>query len=989
MALAQGPLSGPIWDGNGGPLLAGQVYTVANSFTVPTGQTLTVQPGAIVRIAAGTLAISGTLDVLAGANQTVFTSAEEVSASAAPGDWGGILVQAGSVVNLRNTRVSYGGATGWANVYMNGGSVLLDSCVLSSCSGPGLEANNLTAALTVVDCAFEDNSGWAIEELPIQLLDGFSGNTASGNAAGDAIALSSISLAEDLSLSTDNVINDVLFSSGAGTVQPGFTLTLGPGLGIKFGGGLFSVSGNLQLDGTALNPVLLTSIDDDDAFFGDTPKDGPSAGAPGDWGGLAINTGGSLDAQHAILRHAGQSGWAPVYMNGGTAQLYSCVVERSSSPGVEGNNLFASLVIEDTAFFDNQGFAMDEIQLVHVPNFSNNSAAGNALGDAIRLASASLSTNVTVTLDNLINGVLINPSALSVLGTALLTLEQGVVVKSLGGLWSVAGNLQLNGTAAQPVVLTSYEDDSVLGDTLKDGATVGAPGDWGGIASNTGGSVSATHGHLRFCGQSGWAPIYLNGGSVDLLHCKIESSSGPGIDGNNLSVPITVAGSEFLNNLGTAVIDVPVALLPGFDSNTAAGNSGGDAIHVTTQVVSSSVTIDKRNLLANVFVAPSGFSVVSPANLTLRPGVTIKVGTGLISVGNGAVLHAEGTGIRPVTLTSLNDDTVGGDTNLDGAATLPAPADWSGLLLNAGSIATLENLVVRYAGQNGWEGLRATAPEIAMRAVRVEHCAGVGMRFFDLQSDAYNLVAFDNASSGILIDKGTGDLLHATSVGNGGTGIRGAAIYSGVVRNSVAWANFQGNYALVDMVFSNGDVTASGSNGNLNLDPQFVDASAGVGDLRLQPGSPLVGSADFATAVATIKDFGENSRVTSTTTAPIAADMGAYQRVLWRLQLTGDSNMGEPISLVLNGTPGGALMILGFLNGTALNVNYGMSLAGSSAVLVLNTKPVGVASAYLIPDSPILLGLNFGIQGFSFAGFDPNIAHVSNVVRLRIGDELP
>jgi hypothetical protein len=100
-ARAQVPLSGSVFDGSGGPLTSGTVYHASGTLTVPVGQTLTIQPGAILKFNGSGMSVQGTLSAIGTlAQPIVFTSLQDDSAGGdtngngpsvgQPDQWGGL-----------------------------------------------------------------------------------------------------------------------------------------------------------------------------------------------------------------------------------------------------------------------------------------------------------------------------------------------------------------------------------------------------------------------------------------------------------------------------------------------------------------------------------------------------------------------------------------------------------------------------------------------------------------------------------------------------------------------------------------------------------------------------------------------------------------------------------------------------------------------------------------------------------------------------------
>lgn len=373
--------------------------------------------------------------------------------------------------------------------------------------------------------------------------------------------------------------NSPYIVNGSVTVSPGVTLTIKPGVVVKFLGTNLTVYGTLIADGTSDQPIYFTSLKDD-SVGGDTNGDGSgSSPARGDWFSLyfALTSTNNL-LNHVVVRYGGRFEYnsdPPFYrsltIDTSSLTLSNSTVEESggygvwisgASPTITGNvirdngNIGVSLGSSDATVTNNtisgngyscQGgcYAMAVDMVSCGFKFSGNLISGNAR-NAVIVAGGTLA--VSATWYNLNAPYVLTYPGITVPLGMTLTLEPGVVVKLDHTGFNVGGTVVANGTAEQPIVFTSVADDTVGGDTNGDGGG-GSParGDWFSLYfTSTSTNNLLNHVVVRYGGRFEYnsdPPFYrsltIETSSLTLSNSTVEQSGGYGVWISGASPTIT------------------------------------------------------------------------------------------------------------------------------------------------------------------------------------------------------------------------------------------------------------------------------------------------------------------------------------------------------------------------------------------------------------------------------------------------------------------
>ena len=344
--------------------IAGTHY-VTGDFTIYGGDTLFIEPGAVIKFAAGVKFITyGVLTAFGSQTDSIWFTGENddlhgsiipgSTGNPQPGDWGVISMYGYGEKSgkFRFCHFAYGGAYSSGMLsYSNGSNGFVKQCVVENSSSSGLfvyqsditvdsstfmlNSNhgieyNYYATVRVNNSNFINNGNYAVITGSSE-IEACNNNQASGNNI-NGMVIVALGYSGNAHLINYNSMPFVIL--GTLNINSGQSLHIGGGNGhcvVKFaaGAGIYAYGGYLHTFATTFTSIK------DDSEGGDTNNDGNATSpAPGDWKNIQIYSNKNTMISQSIIKYGGSSTAALYFYGGAGGTLDNSYVEYSQNHGV-------------------------------------------------------------------------------------------------------------------------------------------------------------------------------------------------------------------------------------------------------------------------------------------------------------------------------------------------------------------------------------------------------------------------------------------------------------------------------------------------------------------------------------------------------------------------------------------------------------------------------------------------------------------------------
>jgi len=690
-------------------------YVMLSSVTVPSGKTLSIGAGIVIKslsshafIVHGKLLINGTVG-----DKVVFTSVNDdnfgnpldtrndgTNQIPGIGHFGGFYFSETSdpTSTISHASIRFASYTQAYSTYNYAAAICISNASptisntqifqatngfdIRGLSSPVISTNNIT------------NTTAAPFRIAIQSTPQFSAN-AFQSLGWKAIAILPEVINYTATLSKRNIdglFDNVTYVFTDLTIGAGAVVTLDSGLVVKVGYyNWIVVEGALKINGTADARITFTSLADDNAGASQNPTDNDTEGngnattpvnAP--WGTIRFDP-GSNDAE-SFVKYAdfyyGGAHDSPISFSSASASVdnvtirfarkYGLYFIGNSAPAI--SNVFIQSAINDPlamSFFSN-------------PSFTNITFDANG-SNGIRLVDSGLGANATLNKRDVagITNIAYITTGFLVHSGAELTIDPGVVIKfTTGSTASIGvddGAILAVGTVGEKIIFTSINDDSRGGDTNNNGnATPPAAGDWGGIDTR----ASSKQTLFKFCEfRYGSYGHYSRGYYDATAYAGMIRSDDNNMVVENCVIQFTnnialgaygTSTASFINNSIQNVAYEPLCMHM-FANPTMSGNTienvGSVAIRLRPETFSQSNTFVFRSFAGYdsiTYIIPSVFKITSGTTMTIPAGMHFKISYSFFDIDGKIVVN--GTADNPVVFTSVSDDTYGrpNDTEQNG-----------------------------------------------------------------------------------------------------------------------------------------------------------------------------------------------------------------------------------------------------------------------------------------------------------------------------------